>query len=122
MSKISFLSGALVFLGVLGVSLQAQPLAQYTFNDGTAKDISGNGLDGVLLGNAAIVADPERGQVLQINQSGMQANGPFAITTSFTLSAWIKLDQPRPSPGPLGRDQCGARTAERIEHDVTALG
>ncbi|MBL7187106.1 MAG: hypothetical protein ISS70_12370 [Phycisphaerae bacterium] len=67
----------------------------WTFDDGTPTDISGNGLDGLLLGNAVIVADPERGQVLQINQNGMQVDGPFAITTSFTLSAWIKLDQPR---------------------------
>jgi hypothetical protein len=70
-------------------------LAQYTFNDGTSKDVTGNGYDGVLLGNAVIVADAERGQVLQVNQSGMQADGPFAITTSFTLSAWVKLDVPR---------------------------
>lgn len=87
----------IVVLGLLwifGVSGQAQPLAQYTFNDGTPSDVSGNGLDGVLLGSAAIVPDPERGQVLQINQSGMQADGPFAVTTSFTLCAWIKLDVP----------------------------
>jgi hypothetical protein len=89
------LIGALGLLWIFGVSGQAQPLAQYTFNDGTPSDVSGNGLDGVLLGNAAVVTDPERGQVLQINQSGMQADGPFAITTSFTLSAWIKLDVPR---------------------------
>ena len=95
MSKKSILTGTLGLLWIFGASLQAQPLAQYTFNDDTPKDISGNGLDGVLLGNAAIVTDPERGQVLQINQSGMRADGPFAITTSFTLSAWIKLDVPR---------------------------
>jgi hypothetical protein len=88
------LIGALGLLWIFGASGQAQPLAQYTFNDGTPRDISANGLDGVLLGNAAIVTDAERGQVLQINQSGMQADGPFAITTSFTLSAWIKLDVP----------------------------
>jgi len=95
MTMKAILIGALGLLWIFGVSGQAQPLAQYTFNDGTPGDVSGNGLDGVLLGNAAIVTDPERGQVLQINQSGMQADGPFAITTSFTLSAWIKLDLPR---------------------------
>jgi hypothetical protein len=52
-------------------------------------------MDGVLLGGAVVVADPERGQVLQINESGMQVDGPFEISTSFTLSAWIKLDVPR---------------------------
>ena len=95
MGRKSILIAALGLLWVFGVSVQAQPLAQYTFNDGTANDVSGNGFDGVLLGTAAIVTDPERGQVLQINQSGMQADGPFKITTSFTLSAWIKLDVPR---------------------------
>ncbi|MGD8501648.1 MAG: Ig-like domain-containing protein [Phycisphaerales bacterium] len=91
------LIGALGLLWIFGASGQAQPLAQYTFNDGTPRDISANGLDGVLLGNAAVVADPEhpeRGQVLQINQSGMQVDGPFDITTAYTLSVWVKLDQP----------------------------
>ncbi|MHC4535820.1 MAG: LamG domain-containing protein, partial [Planctomycetota bacterium] len=95
MSNKSILIGAFGLLWFLGASLQAQPLARYTFDDGTPRDNSGSGLDGVLLGDAAIVSDPGRGQVLQINQSGMQADGPFDITTSFTLSAWIKLDLPR---------------------------
>jgi len=85
----------LVWLGLLGVAAQAQPLAQYTFNDGSPADVTGNGYDGVLLGDAAVVADAERGQVLQINQSGMQLDGPFEITTSFTLSSWFKLEVPR---------------------------
>ncbi|MFC1764787.1 LamG-like jellyroll fold domain-containing protein [Planctomycetota bacterium] len=85
----------LCWLGLCVAGVQGQPLAQYTFNDGSAADVMGNGYDGVLLGSAAIVVDSERGQVLQINESGMQLDGPFAITTSFTLSAWIKLDQPR---------------------------
>lgn len=95
MSRKSIITGALGLLWIIGALLQAEPLAQYTFNDDTPRDILGNGLGDVLLGNAAIVTDPERGQVLQVNQSGMRADGPFAITTSFTLSAWIKLDVPR---------------------------
>lgn len=83
----------MLFLG--GSATLAQPLAQYTFNDGSTTDITGNGYNGVLLGDAAVVADAERGQVLQINQSGMQIDGPFEITTEFTLSAWFKLDLPR---------------------------
>ncbi len=95
MTKRSFLAGVWGLLWAFGASIDAQPLAQYTFNDDTANDVSPNGLHGVLLGNAAIVTDAERGQVLQVNQSGMRADGPFAITTSFTLSAWIKLELPR---------------------------
>jgi hypothetical protein len=95
MNKTRLLTWVLTLVGVCALMAQAQPLAQYTFNDGTARDVSGNGHDGILLGTAAVVSDPERGKVLQVNQSGMQAAGPFAITTSFTLSAWIKLDVPR---------------------------
>ena len=87
--------GIVILLGASLASVQAQPLAHYTFDDGTTTDISGNGYDGILLGSAAVVDDPERGMVLQINQSGMQVDGPFEITTSFTLSAWVKLDVPR---------------------------
>ena len=95
MSKKPTLSGILVLLGICATLVHAQPMAQYTFNDGTARDVSGNGNDGTLLNTAAIADDPQRGKVLQVNQSGMRAEGPFAITTSFTLSAWIKLDVPR---------------------------
>ncbi len=95
----TYLAALVLALAVIapGVSNGADPTIAgwWTFDDGTPTDISGNGLDGVLLGNAAIVTDPDRGEVLQINQSGMQVDGPFAITTSFTLSAWVKLDQPR---------------------------
>ncbi|MCP4263843.1 MAG: LamG domain-containing protein [Planctomycetes bacterium] len=95
MNKKSILIGIFSLAWFFCALLQAQPLARYTFDDGTPGDNSGNGMDGVLLGDAVIAADPERGQVLQINQSGMQADGPFDITTSFTLSAWVKLDVPR---------------------------
>jgi len=50
------------------VTLIAQPLLQYAFNDGSATDSSGNGNDGTLLGSAVVVLDLERGKVLQINQ------------------------------------------------------
>ncbi len=95
MSKKRYCLAIVCLVGVFCVSIKAQPLAQYTFNDGTSKDVTGNGYDGVLLGGAVVVTDSEHGQVLQINESGMQADGPFEITTSFTLSAWVKLDVPR---------------------------
>ncbi len=95
MNMTRLLLSVLILASLCAMPVQAQPLAHYTFNDGTPKDVSGNGHDGVLLGTAAVVSDPQRGKVLQVNQSGMQAAGPFAITTSFTLSAWVKLDVPR---------------------------
>ncbi len=82
-------------MAFMTVSGLAQPLVLVTFNDGTANDNSGNGNDGLLLGSAAIVADAERGQVMEIGGSGLQIDGPLNITTSFTLSTWLKFDIPR---------------------------
>ncbi|MHC4681052.1 MAG: LamG-like jellyroll fold domain-containing protein, partial [Planctomycetota bacterium] len=88
--------------------LMGARLAQYTFDDGTAVDVTGNGYDGLLLGTppdpndpndpnvaAEIVEDPWRGQVMKINGRGMQVNGPLDIRTSFTLTFWTKIDLPR---------------------------
>jgi hypothetical protein len=88
--------------------LMGAHLAQYTFDDGTAVDVTGNGYDGLLLGTppdpndpndsnavAEIVEDAERGVVMKINGRGMQVDGPFDIQTSFTLTFWTKIDLPR---------------------------
>ncbi len=98
MSKKAFF---VVVICLLTLPLRAQPLplAQYTFNSGTAVDDTGNGFDGILLDSAAVVNDAERGLVMQLNQGSMRMDGPFPITTSFTLSAWIKVQLP-----PSGRN------------------
>ncbi|MFC1765527.1 LamG-like jellyroll fold domain-containing protein [Planctomycetota bacterium] len=83
------------FLAIACVAVHAQPLMHFTFNDGTTSDWSGNGVVGTLLGEAAIVDDAERGKVVQINARGMQAVGPFPMTTEYTIAAWFKLDVPR---------------------------
>ena len=119
MNKKRILIGALGLLWIFGVSGQAQPLAQYTFNDGTPGDVSGNSLDGVLLGNAAVVTDPERGQVMQINGRGMQVDGPFDITTAYTLSVWVKLDQPLASVDLFGH--LNAQLGHRFFEDDPVL-
>jgi len=95
MNRMRVMIAMAALLGGGVASVEAQPLFQYTFNDGTATDFSGNGFVAALLKTAAIVKDAERGQVLQVNQGGMRADGPFAITKSFTLSMWVKIDQPR---------------------------
>ena len=87
--------GTCCLVALMAVSGLAQPLVRVTFNDGTASDSSGNGNDGLLLGSAAVVADAERGQVMEIGGSGLQVDGPLDITTSFTLSTWLKFDIPR---------------------------
>ena len=75
----------LCLVGFFGALVEAQPLVHYTFNNGTATDLSGNGFEGTLLGSAAIVDDAERGKVMQINGSGLQTNGPLPFTTSFMV-------------------------------------
>ena len=90
----TFIWACCLVLSMAGAS-PAQPLVLVNFNDGTAADSSGNGHDGLLLGSAAVVTDDERGQVMEIAGSGMQVDGPLDITTSFTLSAWLKFDVPR---------------------------
>ncbi len=92
----------LIAIGMVGLTAQAQPLARYTFDDGTALDVTGYGYDGILLVNpddpniaAEIVQDAERGQALKLNSIGMQLDGPFEITTSLTLSFWAKFESGR---------------------------
>ncbi|MCF7974937.1 MAG: discoidin domain-containing protein, partial [Phycisphaerae bacterium] len=89
--------GTCLVVALVAVSGWAQPLVRVTFNDGTAGDSSGNGHDGQLLGSAAVVADAERGQVMKVDASGMQVEGPLDMATSFTLSAWAKFDIPKAS-------------------------
>ena len=57
-------------------------------------DASGNGLDGKLLGDAQIVADPERGNVLNLSGNGYVdcgTNEAFDITGPISVAAWIKM-------------------------------
>jgi hypothetical protein len=64
--------------------------------DGKAVDSSGHGLHGVLVGDAEIVADSERGNVLQLKGNGFVdcGNDPnFSITGAITVSAWAKLNK-----------------------------
>ncbi|MFC1766572.1 LamG-like jellyroll fold domain-containing protein [Planctomycetota bacterium] len=99
----------LVIWDSMGQIPQPLPLAQYTFDDGTTVDVTGNGNDGILLGVAPdpndpndpnmvaeVVEDPNRGMVMKINKQGMLVEGPVDINESFTLSAWIKIDLEAP--------------------------
>jgi len=61
-----------------------------------AADSSGNGLDGKLVGDAHIISDFIRGNVLSLDGDGdyvNYGNNPaFDITNSITITAWIKVD------------------------------
>ena len=63
--------------------------------DGNVVDSSGNGLHGKIVGDAKIVADSERGNVLKIGGAGFVdcGNNPaFDITGSITVTAWIRTN------------------------------
>ena len=45
----------------------------------------------------------------------------FPTADDYIDVFWIQLDQPRTSTGLLAGDQRSARTAERVEHDITAF-
>lgn len=60
-----------------------------------AVDSSGSGLDGKLLGDAQIISDPERGNVLSLDGDGDYVNcgnnPAFDITNSITVTAWVNI-------------------------------
>ena len=62
------------------------------------RDASGNGLNGVLVGNARIVRDPKRGHVLQLDGKGSSVNCGadirLNITDTITVSVWVKWSGP----------------------------
>lgn len=64
--------------------------------DGNVVDSSGNGLDGKLVGDAKIITDPERGNVLSLDGDGDYVNcgnnPAFDITNSITIVVWIKVN------------------------------
>jgi tetratricopeptide (TPR) repeat protein len=65
--------------------------------EGIVVDSSGNGLDGNLVGDAKIISDPQRGNVLSLDGDGDYmdcGNNPaFNITGSITMAAWIKVNK-----------------------------
>jgi WD40 repeat protein/tetratricopeptide (TPR) repeat protein len=65
--------------------------------DGNVIDSSGNGLNGRLIGDAKIVSDPHRGNVLSLDGDGDYVNcghtPTLDITGSVTIAAWVKLEE-----------------------------
>jgi tetratricopeptide (TPR) repeat protein len=94
--------------------------------DDNAVDSSGHGLHGRLVGEASIVADRERGNVLQIDGDGFVdcGNSPdFDITGSITISSWIKARN-SDKPFPIVAKGLGAWTLHRrvLNPDWTMFG
>jgi len=62
----------------------------------TVTDSSGNDFHGKLVGDAHIISDPERSNVLSLDGDGDYVNcgnnPAFGITSSITVAAWIKVN------------------------------
>jgi serine/threonine protein kinase len=78
---------------------EGQLVAQWKFDEvkgSNVIDSSGNGLHGKLIGDAKIISDPERGNVLSLDGDGDYVdcgNKPaFDIIGSITITAWIKVN------------------------------
>jgi glucan-binding YG repeat protein len=95
-------------LGVL-TSLDVEPTYKYEFNTDSASDISNSGSatgNATLKGTASIVKDEDRGNVLQIkNTGGTKANYLALPSTTFsgitnkgyTVSMWVNVDESDPN-------------------------
>jgi len=111
----------------LPVPDDANLVALYTFDDGTAGDTSGFGTaaDGTMVGDAGVVTDAERGKVLSLDGDGDYVdcglNSKFDINDVITASAWVTLDGVKDTWQTI----CGMGDGEWIFHtdpDTTKAG
>ncbi|MFC1652235.1 LamG-like jellyroll fold domain-containing protein [Planctomycetota bacterium] len=64
---------------------------EYLFED-NFNDTSGNGHHGTALGDAAIITDPSRGQVLSLDGTDDAVDVPLAhVAAEVTIAMWLKL-------------------------------
>jgi tetratricopeptide (TPR) repeat protein len=65
--------------------------------DGDATDSSGHGHHGKLLGDARIISETQRGQVLRLDGEGdyvrIASGTDFDLTGEITVAAWIKVNK-----------------------------
>ena len=99
---------SVLFNGLVIGQCQPNPVAVYTFDDGTANDSSGNNLNGTLVGNAQIVDDatrpfaPAGNKILSLDGVDLNAGSSYVdLGTSpllnfsggnATFAAWVFID------------------------------
>ena len=82
---------------VLAADVAAGLVAHWTFNEGTgntAKDVTGNGHDGTLIGDPQWT-DGKFGGALEFDQDGDEVNVPFDAamnSETFTVCAWANVE------------------------------
>ncbi len=98
--RLLFLFSLSLGVGLVSGSLaEAGLVAHWTFDDGTASDVSGYGTaaDGTFVNGASVVNDTQKGKVLDLNRSSSQhvncgSDAKFDVTAAITLAAWVKTD------------------------------
>jgi hypothetical protein len=89
----------------LGCNIKPGLLAYWSFDDGTARDNSGNGFDGAIIGNAAVVSGI-RGKALQFDGNGFISvvGDELGMTrsTERTISLWANPSSLRDDGGYSG--------------------
>jgi tetratricopeptide (TPR) repeat protein len=70
-------------------------VAHYTFDEGDARDNSGQEIDAIVKGGARIVSDDQRGRVLRLSEEGdyvdCSADPRFDVNEVVTVAAWVKV-------------------------------
>lgn len=101
LKRCSIMLSAALFLTFtpLFADIDSDLLVHYTFDDGTAKDQSGNNNDGTLFGGAVVSPDGHSGGALYLGTEAKPAADylklPDGITSNlenFTIATWVKLD------------------------------
>ncbi|MDH4069270.1 MAG: FG-GAP-like repeat-containing protein [Ignavibacteria bacterium] len=85
----------LVIFAFVGQFSVAQPIASYSFDDGTATDVTGHGHDGRVIGGAALV-EGIVGGALHFDGIDDLVGIPFSqefTTSTIGVSLWFKLDE-----------------------------
>jgi hypothetical protein len=100
-TKVQFVKAVFAALLLFTMStVNARPIAQWNFDSGNANDSVGSN-NGALIGNAAIVTDSQRGQVLSLDGSGDCVNLGNSTTIKpslpVTITTWIKPSTVVPS-------------------------
>ncbi|TAK98316.1 MAG: hypothetical protein EPO07_12195 [Verrucomicrobia bacterium] len=81
----------------LTVSTSDSLVARFTFDDGTASDLSGYGNHGTLVGGASVISDPQRGKVLSLDGAsgyvdlGNAISLDLSVSGQATIAAWLKV-------------------------------
>ncbi|MFK7916177.1 MAG: DUF4347 domain-containing protein, partial [Pseudomonadales bacterium] len=86
----------------MSTSLSTELVAEYTFEGGGANDSSeGITQQGTLNGNAAVIFDGTRGNVLSLDGSGdyVEIDSEFDQPTDVTLAAWINFSSSAATAG-----------------------